>query len=212
MKGINYYKFWRRISSYAAFRARKGIFNLFMELIKPDENAAVLDVGVTGDIVNKGDNYFEKLYPWKEKITGAGVEDAYFLEKEYPGFKFVKTDAKNLPFSDNSFDIVFSSATAEHVGSRENQKKFVSEILRVGGKIFITTPNRHFPVEVHTGLPFFHFLPRTLYRKILKTIGLEFFSMEENLNLLSKKEFLSLFPKDSVRVIKKSGILVAVRK
>ena len=47
----------------------------------------------------------------------------------------------------------------EHVGGREQQRRFVEESLRVARRAFITTPNRWFPVEVHTLLPLVHWLP-----------------------------------------------------
>lgn len=207
----NYYNFWRRFSGFAALQVRRAVFNTFMKFMMPDKHTTILDVGVTGDLVNEADNYFEKFYLWPSKITALGIEDASYLEKKYPGLKFVKADGKNIPFGDKTFDIVFSSATLEHVGSRENQKKFVEEILRVGKKAFITTPNRFFPVEVHTGIPLLHFLPAKIYRKILRFLGLDFFAREENLNLLSRKELLEIIPENSVKVIKKSISLIVIK-
>ena len=64
-----------------------------------------------------------------------------------------------MPFADGEFDIVFSNAVIEHVGGREQQRRFVEESLRVARRAFVTTPNRWFPVEVHTRLPLVHWLP-----------------------------------------------------
>ena len=64
-----------------------------------------------------------------------------------------------MPFADGEFDIVFSNAVIEHVGGREQQRRFVEESLRVAQRAFVTTPNRWFPVEVHTRLPLVHWLP-----------------------------------------------------
>ena len=50
----------------------------------------------------------------------------------------------------------------EHVGGREAQRRFVEEALRVARRAFVTTPNRWFPVEVHTRLPLVHWLPDRL--------------------------------------------------
>ena len=72
---------------------------------------------------------------------------------------YVQGDACALPFADRSFDIVFSNAVIEHVGDIERQRLFVAEALRVGRRVFLTTPNRWFPIEVHTRLPFVHWLP-----------------------------------------------------
>ena len=35
----------------------------------------------------------------------------------------------------------------------------MSEALRVAPRAFVTTPNRWFPIEVHTRLPLVHWLP-----------------------------------------------------
>ena len=42
--------------------------------------------------------------------------------------------------------------------SRE-QRRFVAELCRVAPRVFISTPNRWFPLEVHTRLPLVHWLP-----------------------------------------------------
>ena len=68
-------------------------------------------------------------------------------------------DACALPFADGSFDVVFSNAVIEHVGDIDRQRLFVAEALRVGRRVFLTTPNRWFPIEVHTRLPLVHWLP-----------------------------------------------------
>lgn len=213
----NYYNQWRKLSSFASLRIRKKVFNLFMEKICPTEKDLVLDLGVTADLVHGADNFFEKFYPFTNKITGAGIEDLSPLRKIYPQMKFVQADGRNLPFENQSFDIVFSGAVLEHVGSRNDQKKFISEVLRVGKRIFITTPNKNFPLEVHTGLPFLHFLPVKIYRKILKLLGMDFFAKEENLNLLSKRDFARLFDGESVKFYSVKFlflpvILIAIKK
>jgi hypothetical protein len=51
--------------------------------------------------------------------------------------------------------------------------------------IIITTPNRFFPVEVHTKLPLIHWLPKKIFRKILLFLHMDYFAYEKNLNLLS---------------------------
>jgi len=81
----------------------------------------------------------------------------------------------------------------EHVGARERQTRFLREAWRASRKgIFITTPNRWFPVEFHTVLPLLHWLPPARYRTILAQIGQEFFAREDNLNLLSRRVLADL--------------------
>jgi ubiquinone/menaquinone biosynthesis C-methylase UbiE len=103
--------------------------------------------------------------------------------------KFIIGDARNMKFKNNSFDIVYSSATIEHVGSHSNQLQFIKECFRVSRKhIFITTPNKFYPIEFHTKIPLLHFLPNKIFRKILLFLGLTFFAKEKNLNLLSEAD------------------------
>jgi ubiquinone/menaquinone biosynthesis C-methylase UbiE len=124
------------------------------------------------------------------------MEDASFLEEQYAGVKFQLVDGKTLPFPDNSFDLAVSFAVLEHVGNREQQAQFLRELCRVANKCVITTPNRWYPIEFHTLLPFVHWLPSQVFRSILRAIGNDFLSKEENLNLLSEADVLALLPKD----------------
>lgn len=95
---------------------------------------------------------------------------------------------KPLPFKNGQFDIVFCSAVLEHVGSWEEQRFFLKELIRVGKKVFLTTPNRWFPIEVHTVLPFLHWLPKPLHQKILRLLGRDLYAQTDMLNLQSKRQ------------------------
>ena len=57
-----------------------------------------------------------------------------------------------------------------------------------------TTPNRWFPVELHTFLPFLHWLPDARYRAVLRRLGHAYFADVANLNLLDGQTLLDLFP------------------
>jgi len=185
------------LASKLSIEAREQMFSKFMNTMKPQPNHVVLDVGVTSDDQYPESNYFEKMYPYKEKIVCVGTEDGGHLEQKYPGIKFIKVySGKPLPFEDKKFDFAFSNAVIEHVGGTEGQQTFVEEIIRVSKSFFITTPNRWFPVEFHTALPLLHWLPKNLHRKIIFALGEKYWSSEENLNILSKRELHDLFPKD----------------
>jgi SAM-dependent methyltransferase len=165
------------------------MFEMFMAEFGPTATDTVLDLGVTSDRTYQSSNFFEALYPHKAMITAAGIDDASFLETMYPGVRFQFADATNLPFDDNAFDYVHSSAVLEHVGSYANQQQMVSECLRVARKgICLATPNRWFPIEVHTQLPLVHWLPKSWFRALLYRIGQRELAMEANLNLMTERE------------------------
>jgi hypothetical protein len=169
------------------------MFQRFLEVSRITAAETLLDVGVTADRSYSHSNYVEMWYPYKQRITAAGLDDARFLETLYPGVRFVSADGRALPFPDRSFDHVHSSAVLEHVGSRERQAEFLGELWRVTRcSLFITTPNRHFPVEFHTVLPLIHWLPPRLFRAILRRIGRGFFAEEKNLNLVTGSALLDL--------------------
>jgi len=174
---------------------RKRMFERFMAALEPTERDAVLDLGAA-NLPEPLENVLEVYYPHKRRIVAAGTEDCSFLEKRYPGLRFRRVEpGAPLPFADDEFDVGFSNAVIEHVGSRERQRLFLAELIRVSRRCFLTTPNRWFPFELHTRLPFLHWLPPRLFRAALAALGLEFYAREENLNLLSARELLELVPK-----------------
>jgi len=107
--------------------------------------------------------------------------------------QFQYANALALPFADNSIDYVHSSAVWEHVGCVENQRKMLFECLRVADKgVFLTTPNRWFPVEFHSQLPLVHWLPKKMFRWVLRRTKYFELADEAVLNLLSAGEIKTL--------------------
>lgn len=169
------------------------MFRRFVELLPIGNGDSILDVGATSDRTYDHSNYLEAWYLDKAAITAVGIDDASFLESVYPGVRFIRADGRQLPFDDRSFDFVHSSAVLEHVGSAQNQARFLREAWRVARKgIFVTTPNRWHPIEFHTILPLVHWLPKAAFRRLLCSLRREFFAREENLNLLSRRDLRRL--------------------
>lgn len=181
-------------------RMRRSMYDRFLLSVRPNSQDTILDVGATSDQIYDFSNYLEAWYPHKSKITAVGIDDAEFLQELYPGVTFLKADGRELPFADETFDVVHSSAVLEHVGSRENQMQFIRELTRVARRaVFMTTPDRWFPVEVHTVLPFVHWLPAPWFRAILRQLGHNMLSREENLNLLTAGDLQRMCRKIGVR-------------
>ena len=187
------------------------MFERFVSLMQPTPASRILDLGVTEDTGNAESNYFEQWYPHKERIVCAGVEDASHLERQFPGITFRRiVPHEPLPFADGEFDIVFSNAVVEHAGSRRQQRFFIDEAARVGRRFFITTPNRWFPLEMHTALPVLHYLPPPAHRKLLSALGLADWATEERLNLLDARSLRELFAARhdvSIAAIRFAGIV-----
>jgi SAM-dependent methyltransferase len=193
----------RRIATAVALRAREKMFRRFEALVPFDDTTTVIDVGVTPDRELADSNFFERLFPHPHNLTATSIEDAAFLEALHPGLRFVRTDGTTLPFADGEFDVAFSSAVLEHVGDRAAQRRFVEELCRVSRRFYLTTPNRWFPIEVHTFLPLLHWLPQRWHQRTLCLLRKPFWAETSNLNLLSGDELTALFPADAeVRLVR----------
>lgn len=171
------------INSSLNLKLRSSLYYVINKNIKFFPKHKVLDLGVT----DKDYNYFHKLYPFKKNITAAGLaRQNIYIERDYPEVKYVQIKPKcPYPFKNKAFDFVHSSAVIEHVGSRQRQQEFLKELNRIGKSGVVTTPNRWYPLEFHTMLPFVHWLPTKIYRRIFKLLGYEADADEKNLNLLT---------------------------
>jgi hypothetical protein len=179
-------------------RQQQRLYEAYAARFPPRPEQRVLDLGVNASLEVPELYFFEHNYPFKDRITAAGLEEPHLFKTCYPEISYVKLGRSGpLPFEDAAFDIVFCNAVVEHVGSRDVQRAFLAEIFRVGRAAFVTTPNRWFPIELHTVLPLVHWLPTAWYRWIFRRLGFAFFSREENLNLLDLDLLRTLSPAGS---------------
>jgi SAM-dependent methyltransferase len=200
-----------RLADSISLRSRQRKLRLLLEELRPTAETTVLDVGADELGFGEGEgcgtlNFFEELYPWPERITALGLHDGGGFRARYPHIPYVQGDACDLPFADGAFDIVFSNAVIEHVGGRELQRRFVSEALRVGRRVFLTTPNRRFPIEVHTRLPLVHWLPDAVSHRVYRALGKD---EATEVDLLTRRSLAALFP-GRVRVVTLGLTLVAI--
>jgi SAM-dependent methyltransferase len=173
------------LAERALIAARGRIFQDFMARMQPAATDRILDVGVS-DIVNDGANVLERVYPFQENITACGVGAGVAFRAAFPRATYRQIAPDNhLPFEDGSFDIAASNAVLEHVGSHENQLAFVTELCRVARRVFISVPNRWFPVEHHTALPFAHY-NRATFGLACRIFGKTEWADEKNLILMTK--------------------------
>ena len=194
----------RRVASQVSLRSRERKLRQFLDLLEPGPETTVVDVGVTDAPFGAGssDNFFEAMYPWPDRITAVGNTELDRFTAAFPRVHAVRADGRDLPFPDGTFDLGFSNAVVEHVaGGRDGQRRFVHELCRVARQVFVTTPNRFFPIEVHTLLPFVHWLPRRARERVIP--------FDDVLDLLGPKDLEGLFPY-SVRVINTGMTLIAV--
>jgi hypothetical protein len=183
---FDYYNNVREVRSVRGLsaKARLGTYRQFIEEFRPSPNTTILDLGVS-DEEGPEANMLEKQYPWPKQITCAGLGDGSVIRVHYPETAFVTIEAgKALPFADRRFDILFSNAVLEHVGGPKERRFFITEAARVSKAFFLIVPNRWFPIEHHTVIPFLHWSP-ALFRKMLAGSKSAFWSEQKNLDFLS---------------------------
>jgi SAM-dependent methyltransferase len=174
-------------------KARRAMFKLFINQIQPNSHSKIIDIGVSGE-ENDGANFLEQNYQWPSQITCAGIGDGLSLKSAHPEVSFINIEPnKPLPFPDNYFDISYSNAVIEHVGGPKERAFFISEHLRVAKQVFLTFPNRWFPVEHHTSLPLLHFSPY-IFRKVLRGTRYHEWTDVKLLDFLDKESILSEWP------------------
>jgi ubiquinone/menaquinone biosynthesis C-methylase UbiE len=172
-----------------------------MDVMHPRPDDKVLDVGVT-EADWRSSNFLEARYPWPAQLTAVAPQAMPRFVHNHPDVSFVRADGRELPFADRTFDIGFSNAVIEHVGSRTDQRRFVSEMVRTCRRVFLCTPNARFPVDPHTLLPFVHWLPRGPRNRVLRLTGNARWATEEMLNPLSGRDLRNMFePEVRVRLI-----------
>jgi hypothetical protein len=169
------------------------MYERFIALAGSEPGRRVLDLGATPDTTLPESNFLELWYPHRGDITIASIEDCSHLEKVFAGTRVVQIGANGpLPFEHGHFDVGFCSAVLEHVGNDQNQLTLLSELARTCRNVFLTTPDRTFPIELHTFLPLLHWCPKRLHRQVLGLLGESFWAKEENLNLVSRRRLRDL--------------------
>lgn len=93
---------------------------------------------------------------------------------------FIQAIGESIPLVDDSFDLVILFEVLEHVVKPGLVLKEISRVLKSNGILFLTVPNRFYPIETHgiqicqkkinnlagIGIPFFSLAPNFLRRRL----------------------------------------------
>lgn len=189
-----------KIALYYSSIARNNIIKCLNNLIlfkKKNINNKILDFGVS-DSINQDSNPFVKFFLKKKRdnIYGCGVDNPENVMKNYKELKYkrIKPYTK-LPYKKNFFSLSISHAVFEHIGNETKKKFYLSELIRISDNVFISIPNRYFPIEHHSNIPMLGYLPSKLIYKILSFFNYNLFKNEKNLTFNSKSKFFKIATK-----------------
>lgn len=157
-----------RLSTAVSSRSRARKLAWLLERIEPD--SSVLLVGAS--IPPSGGGTLHNVIEMGLAAHARAVALTYVAGDPRLEAEVVRGDACVLPFRDDSFDYVVSNAVIEHVGGPERAQSMLAESVRVARRAaFHTTPDRWFPVEVHTQVPLLHWLPRRWQARAFHAVG-----------------------------------------
>jgi len=161
--------------------------DLIIELIKPEENESVLDIGCGCAWHLK---WFKEL-----GLKIKGIDKSPFMVKEankFLGEDIVETqDASSLKFADNSFDITTLITVLEFI---HNPEKVLKEAMRVARKkVFVGVLNKFSWLGMKRKIEVL-WKKNSLYKKA------KFFSVKELLNMINKLK------KDDTEIVWKTVI------
>jgi hypothetical protein len=165
----------------------------------------ILDIG--------GDIQYWKNIGWQHPACKIHLLNLYASEipaADANNFSSSIGDALALPYQNKEYDLVFSNSVIEHVGSYANQQIFAHEVRRVSDKYIIQTPSLWFPLEPHSLIPLFQFIPHPLRALLIMTFNINYFpkaktyqeaiKVSHSTLMFTKKRFKQLFPEAEIQV------------
>lgn len=148
------------VTTYAKWQFEKGEQTIKFYLDSPFVSSPsdmfsgkkVLDIGcgACGKTM-----YYAKM--GAEHVTGMDVvasyeSEAYALSEELSlrdRFTFVLGDAANMPFEDESFDVLIMNDAMEHVAEPEKVLSEAYRVLKKGGRLYVNFPPYNHPFGAH---------------------------------------------------------------
>ncbi|MEM3594693.1 MAG: class I SAM-dependent methyltransferase [Candidatus Jordarchaeaceae archaeon] len=144
-----------------------------------------LDVGCSAGVIT---SYLRPLFKKMVGIDYDPVGMSLITSEQKQEVEFIRGDAMNLPILDESMDVVICAQVYEHVPDDERLFQEIRRVLKPGGIVFFSGPNKLFPIELHHNLPFLQWLPPKWANRYVQLMGKgnEFYEYSRTLGDLRK--------------------------
>jgi SAM-dependent methyltransferase len=154
-----------------------GMLKELSDNIEDIKNKKVLEIGsgygLLCAIANRELGYdFHGIEPTKFEAGGRfEVSTLLFEENEIDLSKITSGIGEQLPYADESFDVVFSFQVLEHVKDPYLVLKESWRVLKKGGILYINAPNYNFFFEGHYHIFWIPNMPKWMAKAYVKLIG-----------------------------------------
>lgn len=122
--------------------------------------------------------YVKALLPYSDEVHGIDIEPEHLrlAIQTVPQAHFQLAACEELPYPDNSFDVLLSHEVIEHVQDDWKTAAEMVRVLKPGGRAILFAPNRLYPFETHGhywqgeyhfgNTPLINYLPDPLRNKL----------------------------------------------
>jgi 2-polyprenyl-3-methyl-5-hydroxy-6-metoxy-1,4-benzoquinol methylase len=167
----------------------KILRNIFINTLRSQKNTQILDIG-------SGISTFKEVFRQEEcpQVTAFDISTVLIqkAKKICPHIKSIVDDAQN-PSITGKWDILFAGEIIEHLPRPKEALLKWNDLLKEGGWLVVSTPNRHFSqkTEEHISLFAINEMKKMLSQldfKIIEIIGIDIFNplLDHFLNKIAK--------------------------
>jgi ubiquinone/menaquinone biosynthesis C-methylase UbiE len=119
--------------------------NLIQESLFPRKNLTILEIGCGYGV------YIPILLKHASTLVGIDINQKYLAEaqKRNPKAILRVMSAEKLEFPNGFFDVVVMIEVIEHIPNDQWAMNEISRVLKPGGMLVMTAPNKLFPFETH---------------------------------------------------------------
>lgn len=170
-------------------KARKVLAVLTDYLSTPLAQLTCLEIGCSVGLMTR---YFAQEFRWVVSIDVDSNAIKFAVRENSSGLNFIIASGDNLPFPDESYDVIICTQVYEHTQNPAGMVDEIWRVLRQGGVCFFSGPNKLSLIEEHTGLPLVHWLPRHFAKQLVRFLkrGYDF-----DVNLMTYWELKRLWSK-----------------
>lgn len=171
--------------------------SILIESVKNNKEASILDYGCGGgrttiylhllgytnvfgiDLISQQKNSLDP------ELTTQTLNNRLIEILGYSKPFFFEYDGVNMPFDDNTFDIVYSEQVLEHVQNLNAYYRESSRVLRPGAEAYFSFPHKYIPYDSHGNTWFVHMLPESLRMIVYNMLGRDILFLKQLLNYRS---------------------------